>query len=85
MANKITEHHECFGSEPDRLRIFPQTFIRQIQAKGIEDDAFFVLRSSHRMSTLRIFSMRMGAMAMFERLARVATEYRKPQLKFFKN
>jgi hypothetical protein len=39
---KIDEQREYLGPDAYRRRAFPQTLIGQIQAKGIEDNTFFV-------------------------------------------
>ena len=45
---EIVEHCEGLGSELYCLRASPQTLVGQVQAKGIEDYAFFVRHCSHR-------------------------------------
>src|SRR5439155_26338138 len=40
--DQIVEHREGFGSELYCLWAFPQALVCQVQAKGIEDYAFFV-------------------------------------------
>jgi hypothetical protein len=38
----MVKHREGFGSQLDRLRVSPQALVVQVEAKGVEDDAFFV-------------------------------------------
>lgn len=57
MSKKMVKHCEGFGSELDRLRPSPQLLVSQVQAKGIEDDVFFVPHSSRR--TLQKFYARL--------------------------
>jgi hypothetical protein len=45
---EMVEHCEGLRSEFYCLRTFQQALVGQIQAKGIEDDTFFVRHSSHR-------------------------------------
>ena len=45
---EMVEHGEGFGAELYCLRALPQTLVGQIQAKGVEDDLFSILHSSHR-------------------------------------
>src|SRR5262245_61967419 len=52
MPKQVIQHSKGFGSELYRLSALPQAFVCQVQAKGVEDDAFFV---RHDVPTLQKF------------------------------
>ena len=52
MPKQVIQHCKGFGSELYRPLALPQAFVSQVQAKGVEDDAFFV---RHYAPTLQKF------------------------------
>ena len=45
--DEMVEHGEGFGPQLDRLGPSPQLLVDQIEAKGVEENAFFVPHCSH--------------------------------------
>src|SRR5262249_49149413 len=54
MSDKLVQHCKGFWSQLDNLRAPQQTFVRPVQAQGIEDDVALVAQCVHRRQVKRL-------------------------------
>src|SRR5215471_383331 len=76
MPKQVIQHCKGFGSELYGLLALPQAFVSQVQAKGVEGDAFFV---RHYAPTLQKFYgriMRLNAMQKYSPFFMEGSQYK---------